>query len=252
MLKENTDYYLNYFVEEGTRKVKCRQGSRFENNYNNRFRLVYAGLDRYLMKIYNDVTGAWDDIDVGDLYRANLVRKVEDDYLIYDVDETTHSFKLKDDYGEPMNIVLYGEQSISATFGAEIIERRNVAAYYITAPFTMGSLNYFKTIWQTTLTNDTGEKSEYDLAVASNKIPVFETKNIASISKAMIGTNYRDYTFEAIDFDKDIVPRTYTVQRTMGMQKFVCFAFKNDNNSNAILSSMSVIYTIPFPSYGSD
>lgn len=255
LLKENTNYYLNYFKEEGAREVKCNSNSLFYNNYSNVFRLVYVGgdeFDKYTMKIYNTTTKEWDNIDLQDLYRANLVMKVDGEYEIFEVDPETTSFKIKDENGKRMDIVRYGNQGTTFTFSGEVIERRNVVAYYITAPFTMGNLNYFKTIWQITLTNDTGNPSEYDLAVASNKIPSFDTKDIASISKAMIGLNFLDFTFKAVDFDKDVVPRTYTIQRTLGMQKFVCFALKNDNNSNAILSSLSVIYTIPFPSYGSD
>ena len=254
LIKENQDYYLNYYSQEGIQGVECNTSSLFYNNYNNKFRLEFVeGYGcRYLMKIYNEATGQWDNIDLSDLYKANLVTKVEGDFELCDVDSETNSFHLKDEAGELMNIVIYGEQGIASTFQAEITERRNVVAYYVTAPFTMGNLNYFKTIWQITLTNDTGEPSEYDLSVASNKIPVIDTKTIASISKAMIGTNFNDYTFNAIDFDKDVVPRTYTMQRTLGRQKFVCFAFKNENNTNAILSSLSVIYTIPFPSYGND
>ena len=255
LLKEGKEYYINYYKEAGVQEVKCNPVSKFYNNYNNKFRLVYVpttGNDRYLMEIYNVITEQWENIDLADLYKACLVSKLEGDYELYDVDSATYSFKLRDEAGDPRNIVNYGIQGVANTFQAEIIERKNVVAYYVTAPFTMGSINYFKTIWSFTFTNDTGLPSEYDLSIASNKIPVIETKTIASVSKAKIGTNFRDFTFERVDFDKNVVPRTYTIQRTLGMQKFVCFAFKNDNNSNSILSSLSVIYTLPFPSYGSD
>lgn len=256
LLKENQDYYLNYYKQGGSQEVICNISSAFYRNYNNKFRLVFVGdgeeEERFLMKIWNNTTKEWDDINLQDLYKANLVQMLVGDYEMVNVDSENYSFQLNDETGELMNIVYYADQPTVIPFYGEIIERRNVAAYYITAPFTMGTLNYFKTIWQITLTNDTGKPSEYDLAIASNKIPTFDTKKIASISKAMIGTNFLDFTFNAVDFDKDVVPRTYTIQRTLGRQKFICFALKNDNNSNAILSSLSVIYTIPFPSYGND
>ena len=255
LLKTRQHYYLNYPTEEGEVSVKCNPTSLFYNNYNNIFKLVRVRggvYDRFLMKIWNSGTESWDDIDLVDLYRANLCRMIDGDYELTEVSRDTYSFKLKDENGNLMNIVRYGSQGIATAFSAEITERRNVSAFYITAPFIMGGLNYFKTVWQWTLTNDTGKPSELELAVASNKIPYIDSKTLASISKAKIGENYNDYTFEAVDYDKNVVPRTYTVQRTLGMQKFVCFAFKNDNNSNAILSSLSVIYTLPFPSYGND
>ena len=255
LLKENREYYLNYSSEGGWQEVKCNSSSKFYRNYNNRFRLNYQQHDTkelFLMDIWNNVSGQWENINLGDLYRANLVTKIDGEYEIGDIDEDTYSFKLKDENGKLMNISKYGEQGTSNKFMAEIIERKNVSAYYITAPFTMGSLNYLKTIWQITLTNDTGKPSELELAIASNKVPYVESKDIATVSKAKIGTNFWDFSFNPIDFDKNVTPRTYTIQRTIGRQKFVCFTFKNDNNSNAILSSMSVTYTIPFPSFGSD
>ena len=255
MLKENQTYYLNYYVEEGTQEVKCDPTSLFYRNYYNKFRLEYIGgydRDRYLMKIWNNSSQTWDDIDLADLYRANLVQMLDGEYKITDANATTCSFQLLDESNNVMNLVYYADQPTSIPLFGEIIEKKNVVAYYVTAPFTMGNIDYFKTIWSFTFTNDTGKPSEYDLAIASNKIPYVDTQDICKVSKAKIGTNFWDFTFEAVDFDKNVVPRTYTIKRTLGMQKFVCFAFKNGNNSNAILSSLSVVYTLPFPSYGSD
>ena len=254
-LKEEKEYYLNEYAENGVGGIKYDGTSVYFSNYGTKYRLVFVpsvGNDRYLMEVYNTGSDQWEALDISVLRKATLCSKVEEDCEVADVDRETFSFRLKDDSGELMNIARFGMQGYGNIFSAEIIERSNVVAYYVTAPFTMGSMDFFKTIWNMTFTNDTGKASEYDLSIASNKIPVINTKTIASISKAKIGTNFNDFTFEAVDFDKDVVPRTYSIQRTMGMQKFVCFAFKNSNNTNAVLSSLSVTYTLPFPSYGSD
>ena len=116
----------------------------------------------------------------------------------------------------------------------------------------MGNLNNFKTIWGFTLTNDTDLPSELYITYASNKIPISSTKTLAGISQAALTLNFEDMDFTKADFDKLVVPRTYTIHRVLAYQKFICFGFKNSNNTNAVLSAMSVTYTIPHPSYGSD
>ena len=88
------------------------------------------------------------------------------------------SFRLKDDFGVISNIVQYGLE-LSRSFNGEIILYENVEAYYITAPFTMGNLSHFKTLWSFTLSNDTKIPSELEVAYASNKIPYVMTKTIA-------------------------------------------------------------------------
>ena len=116
----------------------------------------------------------------------------------------------------------------------------------------MGSLDYFKTIWSWTLTNDTGIPSELEVAYANNKIPFETMRTLAKISKDQLGMDFNELNFQKVDLQKNVVPRTYTTQRILSQLKFICFGFRNFNNTNSILSSMSIIYTIPYPSYGGD
>ena len=167
------------------------------------------------------------------------------------IDKENGSFQLLDN-GKVINIVQYNQQSLIKAFKGEIIEYRNVEAFYITKPYDMGTLEYYKTVWSFTLTNDTSIPSEVELCYANNKIPYENMKTLAKISKDALGFDINTFNFEKVDFDKNIVPRTYTHKRVLPRVKFLCFGLRNTSDTNAILSSMTITYTIPYPSYSGD
>lgn len=192
-----------------------------------------------------------EEVDISQLYRASICYRLDDEYEMVEINKDACSFKLK--YNDKIiNLTRYADQDISRSFKAEIKRYKPVEAYFITKPFTMGSLDYFKTIWSWTLTNDTSIPSELEIAIANNKIPFDSMRTLASISKDKFSFDLNDFDFRKVDLQKNIVPRTYTNQRIISQLKFVCFGFRNFNNTNSVLSSMSIIYTIPFPSYGGD
>lgn len=199
-------------------------------------------------KVYNAITN--EQLDVSTLYRANMVYRLDQEYDIVNIDKTENRFQIAES-GTVLDIVYYGDQAVGNQFRAEIKEAENVEAFYITKPYDLGGLDYFKTIWQWTLTNDTDIPSELELTYASNKIPNEKSKTLR-ISVDKFGLDFDKFTFTKVDFDKNIVPRTYTEQRLLTNQKFICFGFKNYNNTNSVLSSMSILYSIPHTSYGSD
>lgn len=264
-LTANSDFYLtfNQLNNRDDMVMDAEEGSEFsEDVYGVRFRLVPVegdGLhnDRFTMK--KEIDGEFVDVDVSKLYSAVLCGCVGDsEAIVSDIDEENNTFKLKYDFenGEEkyLYLDLYGEQTSVSMFKSEIREYNNVEAFYITAPFVFGSLDNLKTVWGFTVTNDTAIPSQLDIAYASNKIPLVDmrTMSYASLTKEQLGLDFENLSFNKVDFDKTVVPRTYTSNRVLPYQKFVCFAFKNFDATNAVLSAMSVTYTVPFPSYGGD
>ena len=188
--------------------------------------------------------------------KDNLIKlidenKLEDEFNIVKINKQDSTFSLEKE-GQIINLIRYADQEISKAFKAEIISYKPVESYFITKPYNMGSLDYFKTIWSWTLTNDTGIPSELEVAYANNKIPFETMRTLAKISKDQLGMDFNELNFQKVDLQKNVVPRTYTTQRILSQLKFICFGFRNFNNTNSILSSMSIIYTIPYPSYGGD
>lgn len=251
MIIENKVFYLNH--AEGENEISAFPGSPIKEYYKKYF------LKRYIddsviqlndcYKLYDAMTG--NEIDISQLYRANLCCKLDGEYSIVNIDKDRCSFNISQN-NKVIDLVRYANQEVSKAFKAEIREYSPVEAFYITKPFDMGSLDYFKTIWSWTLTNDTSIPSELDVAHVSNKIPFEKMRTLAKISKEKISFDLNDLDFRKLDLQKNIVPRTYTQQRIISQLKFICFGFRNNNNTNSVLSSMSIVYTVPFPSYGGD
>ena len=260
-LPQNTDFYLsNIDAEEAdlgdVLGVKFRveqiefDGERELNKYK-------------LIKCEGDEED-WSYIDINDFDSAIMCGCLEDDDIyvksIHEADEedeedvNTITLSKGSSGNEAIKLVIYGDQQEETTFRAELRTQSNVEALYIVSPFTMGNINRFKTIWSFTITNDSNEPSEVEVAYASNKFDFIESKKMSfiSISKEQLGLDYDYLNFFKIDFDKLIVPRTYTCNRVLSRQKFICFVFKNYNNTDSILSGMTVTYSLPFASYSGD
>ena len=250
-IREGRNVYLNHIQSEST--IGCAVGSELATYYKKYYLKRYVpdslheGGDLY--KLYDAETNT--EVTMSELYRAVLCYRLDEEYDVVDIDKANYSFKLELE-GEELDLVRYADQLYSRAFQAEIKSYEPVLAFYITKPYTLGDLNYFKTIWQYTLTNDTNIPSELELTYASNKIPYESTKTLAKISVDKFSFNLNDMDFRKIDFDKNITPRTYTNSRILPRQKFICFGFRNYNNTNSVLSSMSIIYSIPHASYSGD
>lgn len=189
-----------------------------------------------------------EEVDIRQLYRASLCERLDSEYLITDIDYDNCTFKLEN-RGEILNLVRYASQDISRNFRAEIKEYSNVKAYYITAPFTMGNLMYNKTIWGWTLTNDTDISSSLEVCQAMNNVDFDEMTKLSDINLITRGYNFNNINFENLDFDKYIVPHKYTFYRPLNVP-FICFGFRNTEGTNAVLSTMQIIYTVPNGSVG--
>lgn len=250
-IREEKEVYLNHTQAENT--IGCAAGSDLATYYKKYYLKRYVpdtlheGGDLY--KLYDADTDT--EVSMSELYRCVLCYKLDEEYDVVEINKTDYSFKLHLE-GEELDLVRYADQLYSRAFKAEIKSYEPVTSFYITKPYTLGDLNYFKTIWQYTLTNDTNIPSELELTFASNKIPYESTKTLAKISVDKFSFSFEEMNFAKIDFDKNITPRTYTNSRILARQKFICFGFRNYNNTNSVLSSMSIIYSIPHASYSGD
>lgn len=255
-IREGRDYFLNH--AEGDNEIACVYGSPIGTYYRRyRLKLVQAGEDgdgwaayeRPCFRVLDAETGG--EAEISELYRATLCERVDFECSVADVDEQEQSFSLRDG-ARKLDLVRYADQSTVKSFKGELRRRSPVEAYWITKPYDMGSLDYFKTVWQWTLTNDTSIPSELELCYASNKIPFESMKTISAISKDSDCFDFGSLSFAKVDFDKKVVPRTYTNQRLLSRLKFICFGFRNYSGTNAVLSSMSIVYTVPLQSSGGD
>ena len=248
-IKDGVPVYFNGIYSSVT-DIECVEGSILADAWGKPYFLKeYDGADS-LHHLYQVIDENGNIVPIRELYRARLCLRVTEDTEMVEIDPVNSTFKLKSE-GEILDIVQYNNQPLSA-FRGEVIEYSNVEAFYIPRPETMGTLEQQKTVWSFTLTNDSNVPSELDLCYATNKIPTEKLKTLASISKEQLGFSFEDFNFEKVDFDKNIVPRTYTHKRVLSGVKFLCLAFRNYKDTNSVLGSTTITYTLPFPSYGGD
>lgn len=242
-------YYINHF--EGTNDI-LGSGTTYYKQYKLKY-IEDAPSDRDCFKLVEADTDT--EVDLSRLYQATLCLRLDGDYKITDVDYENYTFKLLEN-DETLNIVQYGTQNLYKQFKAEIKEFTNVKAYYITAPFTMGNLMYNKTIWGWTLTNDTDIPSSIEVCQALNTedfekmAKVSDNVNIVmNVNQQQKGYDLDDLSFRDMDFDKYVIPHKYTFYRPLNVP-FICFGFRNNDGTNAVLSTMQIVYTVPMGSVG--
>ena len=142
--------------------------------------------------------------------------------------------------------------NLEATYTGYIEHIENVSAVYVSAPIHMGTLSYYKNIYCYTLTNDTRKKSELNVSIISNSIPLEQAKEVGGIGDNF-GFSLAMFDFNSVALAQDYVAaRSYTKYRNIMRQRFTDFVFSNKDNTNAVLSNMSFIYTITNPVVGGD
>lgn len=250
---EDKAIYINHL--EGENDIGCYVGdpigTYYKKYYLRKFISDSVTMFNDAYKLYDYETN--EEVSIANLYRCGLCYRLDDEYDVINIDNENATFQLSLN-GKLVNLVRYASQSIVRSFSGVIKKYHPVEAYFVTKPFDFGSLSSLKTIWSITLSNDTNIPSELEVSYISNKIPTNNSKSLAfiPISKDLMGLDFEEMSFRAFDLDKNLVPRTYTTQRTLGFVKYLTFAFKNYNSTNSVLTSIEVIYTTPYPSYGSD
>lgn len=181
--------------------------------------------------------------------RCAFCMRLDQEYKIVNLNRKEQSFQLQEE-DTLLNLVKYDNQIHPLSFKAQIISKEIVTSYYITKPYDMGALGYFKTIWNWSLTNDTDYTSDLDIAVVHNAIAYFDEKTQNSLVATSKAVNFNNLSFNAITFKNSILPQTYTNSRIMSQLQYVCFGFRSTKPQNSVLCQMQITYTIAYPSYG--
>lgn len=235
-VNEKDTYYLNMHCNEvGVVAINCEnEYYKFGEKYTFKF-VKENGFITNKVKMYRDGI----ECDLSKLTCADICLIIDNEVKLNVDTQSNNTIKL-----ENTDIVAYGTQGeqVEITKG-EILHKENVNAYYITAPL-LSNIQYMKTLWQFSLTNDSGIQSELKLAIARNIMP----KNPKDyISYSSDGFDYDEVDYNDIDYEKIYIPRIFIRNKVIPKLNFVCFAFINDNDTNCVLSSMAITYTIPFP-----
>lgn len=192
-------------------------------------------------KLYDPTT--LEEVDISVLVSANLCRILDSEYEITDLDTENGTFKIREN-GRVLDVVLCGNQDMSIlSFPSEIRKYSIVKSYFIAAPAVLGGISYRKTIWAWTLTAFR-EPNDLQVCQATNEEKMEDMRSIAFSDVMPIGFDFGSLSFKAIDFEKSVIPRKYTYIRPLSVP-FISFGFKSDAEANSVLTTVSIVYTIP-------
>lgn len=120
-----------------------------------------------------------------------------------------------------------------------------VKSYYITAPFTAGTLQYRKTIFSYTYYNDYGIDNDVQLSVLNDSK---QFDDMMSARKVGSEYSYSDFDYDYTILNKSIMPTTFTCYMPI-VCDFWCGYLMSDKPVNSYLSGMEISYIVQGPSY---
>jgi len=150
-------------------------------------------------------------------------------------------FKLIGDHDQVLDLIKYNNTNY--TYAGVITEEDNVRAYYETAPYAMGSVVNLKTIWSWTIVNDTNLAGYIDVGYFASRKQGDYSYSIRSVPNSF-GFDFSRYSFHTVEFLSRKLPATYSVQRTVPSVAYIRYLFKNFEESNIVLTTLNVVYTI--------
>jgi len=209
---------------------------------------------KYFLKKYNSGSDIYQLVDeegnIANLLGINTIRMsflVNDLAITYitDIEDYGTSgakqFSLLGDHGKKLDLIRYNNEI--GSYSGVITDEENVKAYFVTSPYALGSLVLTKTIWQWIIANDTQLASYMDVGYLSSR----KQGDYDVVVKSSQGTrqlNFEGFNFEKIQFTSDKLPHVYSKSRTVANINFIRFLFKNDKDSNMVLTTLNVVYSV--------
>jgi hypothetical protein len=152
------------------------------------------------------------------------------------INGATFEFTLMFDYDVLARFTFISGQTPDREFF--IIDKPNVTAQYITAPFNFGSISDLKTITKFIVSNDTRQDSYIQIEyLASNDTDVFK-----SITNTNTELNLSNMSFNTIYFGSVNLPLPFGVRTNMRNVQSVMFKFYNNESNNACITNLTMLY----------
>ena len=210
---------------------------------------------RYFLKKYNEnVSNVYQLVDnYGNVMSLLGINTVRMSFLVNDL-AITHitdvsdygssgakQFSLLGDHDKKLDLIYYNDEV--GSYSGVITKEENVKAFFVTAPYSMNAITLTKTILQWVVANDTQLASLMDIGYFSSR----KQGDYEMVVKSTFGTrqlNFNGWNFDKIQFTNDKLPHVYSKHRTVPNVNFIRFLFKNDEDSNMVLTTLNIVYTI--------
>ncbi len=231
---EGREVYLDHFVGEVYTLFTYRRY--FLKKYNKNSSNVYQLVDNYgnIMSLLGIDTVRMSFL-VNDLAVTHITN-------VSDYDSSgAKQFSLLGDHDKKLDLIYYNDEV--GSYSGVITKEDNVNAFFVTAPYSMGAITLTKTIWQWVVANDTQLASLMDIGYFSSR----KQGDYEMVIKSTYGTrqlNFNGWNFDKIQFTNDKLPHIYSKHRTVPNVNFIRFIFKNDEDSNMVLTTLNIVYTI--------
>ena len=168
--------------------------------------------------------------------KLTRIHNVED-YL----DTNGKQFELLGDHNTVLDLIYYNDKD-DCEYKGVITMPKPVEAFYVTPPYVLGSALNMKTVWNVSCVNDTGLASAMEIGyLSSHKQSDYGTTiNTATGSTQF---SFEGLSFERIQFVNDGLPHIYQRYKVIPRVGFIRFLFRNNEGSNLIVSSLSIVYS---------
>lgn len=122
-----------------------------------------------------------------------------------------------------------------------LIKNTPVSAYYVTKPYSLGSNIQNKNILSWTIINDTNLKSSCEIGYYSNSGSNYSVLQMQKEGEIL---SFEKFDFDRFSFLQNYLPHNYTKWKSLRNISNIMFAFKNETNSNCVLTNLTILYTI--------
>lgn len=196
------------------------------------------------------------DGSYADLNNLEMVRvsfQIGDNSIITnkEVDEENQvlSCQLIGDHNLLIDLIQYNNQA-TESFAAVVTKKQNVEAYWVTRPFDMNQPMNLKHIFYWLVKNDSELASHTDLGSLVNSSVALKSildKGESIVLKSQVSDNELDLgatSIESWTTDVNGLPKSHMSDKTVEDIESIAFVFKNYDDTNMVLSNLSVEYTV--------
>ena len=195
--------------------------------------------------------GTFADLDNLEIFRMSF--RVEDGAIITNVvqDDTnqTLSCQIVGDHDQPVDIIRYASQNINA-FKGVVTSEEKVKAYYVTRPYNFSTPLRYKHIWNWLVVNDVNMSSYQDLGYvidnmeAMSRIVDGMSNEIEGHQSGATQFDLNDSSWDSFTFEVNKMPKSFNANKLLEDVEFIAFVFRNYEDSNIVLSNLTIEYTI--------
>lgn len=221
-------------IAEGREVVVVKGGSAsFTNTY------YFYDVDEYSTQLKDsngNIITNWTNFETAGYVTFGAPIKPGKELKVNSINGATFEFTLMFDYDVLTRFTFIEAQTPNREFF--VIDKPNVTAQYITAPFNFGSISDLKTITKFIISNDTRQDSFVQIEyLASNDTDMFKT-----ITNTNTELNLSNMSFNTIYFGSVNLPLPFSVRTNMRNVQSVMFKFYNNEDNNACITNLTMLY----------